>query len=313
MSIDQAIALPHPARDFACTNDRLPKGSVYRSVAARREYFEAYDEIVARLNMPVRAMSVPTRYGSTHISVAGDPASKPLLLLPGMSICGPLMLEFFEFLVADRMVIAPDLVGQPGLSADGVFKPGGNAYGKWLTDVLDGLGIKKIDIVGPSFGGSIGLDFAALHPERVGKMALIVTAGLTPSIPYARVYAPLFITWLLYRYLPYKPILGTIAKPMCRVWEPQNLDYLDLVIRTTNYWRHRPAGVFSQGQFKDSIEPVFISFSRRDHLLPYRRTRERAHKVLPIAREMIMDNSAHMPNLDDVRPVHREIQRFLAG
>lgn len=311
MSIDQAVALAHPARRFARLDDRLPKGSVYRSVAARREYFEHYDAIVERLAMPVRTMSVPTRFGDTQISIGGTAEAKPLLVLPGMSICGPLMLEFFHFLAGDRLLISPDLIGQPGLSEDRPFSPRDNAYGKWLIDVLDALEITTIDIVGPSFGGAIALDLAALQPERIGKLALIVTAGLTPSIPYVRVYTPLFVTWLGYRYLPVKSILQAISSPMCRKWEPPYLDYLDLVIRTSSYWRHRPAGVFAEGQFKDVLEPVFIAFSRRDHLLPFKPTRALAHKVLPIAQEMIMPLSTHMPGAADVQPVHDELRGFL--
>ncbi len=311
MSIDQAVALPHPARQSARLNDRLPKGSVYRSVAARNEYFDHYDRIVERLSMPVRGMNVPTRFGTTQISIGGTEGAEPLLVLPGMSICGPLMLEFFECLAGDRMLIAPDLVGQPGLSDDRPFTPRDNAYGKWLIDVLDALEIDKIDILGPSFGGSIALDLAALQPRRIGKLALIVTAGLTRSIPYVRVYTPLFVTWFGYRFLPVKSALQTISSPMCRRWEPQNLDYLDLIIRTTSYWRHRPAGVFAEGQFKDVLEPVFIAFSGRDHLLPFKATRAHAHKVLPIGQEMIMPRSAHMPGAADVHPVHDELRRFL--
>lgn len=313
MTIDETVSLPYPAAAPARQVDRLPKGSVYRSVAARRTFLAAYDRIITELGFPVRGTTVPTRFGTTHVSIAGDATAPPLLLLPGMSICGPLMLEYFRVLTRDRMVLAPDMVGQPGWSADGDFRPDGNANGKWLLDVLDGLDIDRIDIVGPSFGGATALDLAGLHPERIGKLALIVTAGLTPSLPIVRAFTPLFGSWYLYRYLPSNiALLERLARPMCASWEPGYLDYLDVVVRTSIYWRHRPAGVFAEGQFKSTLDPVFIAFSTGDHLLPYKPTRAHAHKVLPIAQEMIMEHSAHLPNKDDVAPVIAELRKFLA-
>lgn len=310
MSLDHSVATSDAASVLASATDPLPRGSIYRSVAARRQFLEAYDRIVARLNIPVRGLSVPTRYGRTHLAIGGKRDAAPILILPGMSICAPMMLEFFDYLAATRMLIAPDLVGQPGLSADRVFSPRDNAYGKWLIEVLDALELDRIDIIGPSFGGSIALDLAALQPKRVGKLALISTAGLTPSMPYLSAYAPLFVTWMGYRYLPYRPMLEPIATAMCRKWEPRNLDYLDLVIRTSSFWRHRPAGMFAAGQFKDTIEPVFIAFSRRDILLPFERTREHARKALPIGQEMVMEQAHHMPGREDAAPIEAELKRF---
>jgi len=312
MNFQLAGPLAETASALANATKRLPRHSVYRSLAARREYLEAYDRVVGRLNMPVRGVDVSTRYGHTHLLLGGKREAKPILLLPGMSICAPMMLEFFEYLADTRLLIAPDLVGQPGLSADTPFDPRDQAYGKWLLDVLDELGIDKIDMIGPSFGGSIALDLAAIAPERVGRLALITTAGVTPHIPIVTAFAPLFVTWLAYRVFPHRPWLEPIARRMCRNWSPRNLDYLDLVIRTTAYWRHRPAGPFKAGQFKETIDPVFIAFSGRDHLLPFEPTFEHAHKALPIAKEMVMPLAAHMPSAEDIAPVEPELRKFFA-
>lgn len=312
MNFQHAGPLAEAASGLANATDRLPTHSVYRSVEARREYLEFYDRIIARLNMPVRGVGVTTRYGHTHLLMGGKREAKPLLLLPGMSICAPMMLEFFEHLAETRLLIAPDCVGQPGLSADIPFDPRDQAYGKWLLDVLDELGIDEIDMIGPSFGGSIALDLAAIDPKRVGKLALITTAGVTPRIPIVTAFTPLFVTWYAYRLFPHRPWLKHIARPMCRNWSPRNLDYLDLVIRTTTYWRHRPAGPFKEGQFKQALRPVFIAFSGRDHLLPFEATREHARKTLPIAQEMVMPLAAHMPSAEDIAPVEPELRKFFA-
>ncbi len=91
---------------------------------------------------------------------------------------------FFAYLAKDHWLIAPDLIGQPGRSADVPFSPRNNAYGKWLIQLLDALGLGQVDVAAASFGGSIGLELQKLAPERVGKQALVVAAGgVTPKLP----------------------------------------------------------------------------------------------------------------------------------
>lgn len=62
-------------------------------------------------------------------------------------------------------------------------RPGGpytvDFYDREVLDVLDGLGITEpVGIVGLSMGGPIVSEFAARHPERVSRVALLVPAGL---------------------------------------------------------------------------------------------------------------------------------------
>jgi 2-hydroxymuconate-semialdehyde hydrolase len=76
-------------------------------------------------------------------------------------------------------VIAPDMVGF-GFTD----RPEGVVYGKelWvrhLGDFLDALGIAQVDLVGNSFGGALVLAFAIAHPERVGRLVLMGSAGLS--------------------------------------------------------------------------------------------------------------------------------------
>lgn len=76
-------------------------------------------------------------------------------------------------------VIAPDMAGFGYTD-----RPDGASYVKetWVTqlgDLLDALGVAKAHIVGNSFGGAIALAFALAHPERVGRIVLMGSAGLS--------------------------------------------------------------------------------------------------------------------------------------
>ena len=45
--------------------------------------------------------------------------------------------------------------------------------------LLDALGIERTDLVGNSFGGGLSLALAIRHPERVRRLVLIGSAGVS--------------------------------------------------------------------------------------------------------------------------------------
>lgn len=292
---------------------RLPRNSVYRSVAGRQEYLAHYDRISARLPFPVQSRTVPTRFGATHLSIAGNPAGKPIIVLPGMSIPGLMMIEFFALLAHDHLLIAPDLIGQPGRSEDRPMPIADHAYGLWLDALLDALGLDSADVASGSFGSSIALDLAAIAPERVGRMALVVPAGLTPRLPYFRIFTELYWLWFVYRQLPLRRHLHAISRPLCQSLSDDNLDYLDIVIRQTAFWRHRPAGPFFAADLRGYRHPVFLVLAGRDIMFPHAPTRANAHKALQIAEEVVLPRSTHMPAPHDMASIHQRIARFMAG
>lgn len=71
-----------------------------------------------------------------------------------------LVLEFPGFGVSD------DFGGHPMVTAQGVVVP-----------FLDALGVDRVDIVGNSMGGGVGINVAINHPDRVGRLVTIGGIG----------------------------------------------------------------------------------------------------------------------------------------
>ncbi len=93
-------------------------------------------------------------------------------------------------------VIAPDMVGF-GFSD----RPSDIEYRKetWIAqaiDLLDALGVEKAHVVGNSFGGAIALGLAIQRPERVNRLALMGSVGvsfpITPGLEAVWGYQPSF-------------------------------------------------------------------------------------------------------------------------
>lgn len=71
-----------------------------------------------------------------------------------------LILEFPGFGVSD------DFGGHPMIDAQSAVVP-----------FLDALGVEKVDIVGNSMGGGVGINFAINNPDRIGKLVTIGGIG----------------------------------------------------------------------------------------------------------------------------------------
>src|SRR5438105_10843368 len=131
---------------------RLPKNSVYRSLTGRGAVHAFYERVLTRLPYPVRTQYLHTRFGRTHVTIGGNASGAPLVILPGMSIAGPMMMEFFASCARSRQLIALDLIGHPGRSEDRVHLPHGHAFGLWLAAVLDACNLRRADMATASFG-----------------------------------------------------------------------------------------------------------------------------------------------------------------
>lgn len=53
-----------------------------------------------------------------------------------------------------------------------------------IKDFIDALGLEKVNIVGNSFGASLGLSMAINYPDRLNKLILMGPMGVETNIPY---------------------------------------------------------------------------------------------------------------------------------
>ena len=75
-------------------------------------------------------------------------------------------------------VVAPDMVGFGFTDRPEGVKYGLDTWANQTVGVMDALGIEKTHLVGNSFGGSIALRIASLHPDRVDKLVLMGSMGV---------------------------------------------------------------------------------------------------------------------------------------
>jgi len=92
--------------------------------------------------------------------------------------------KMFPLLKDDFHIFAPDMVGF-GFTE----RPKDIVYtmNKWVQqtiDFFDAMKIKKANLVGNSFGGALALTMAIKYPERINKLVLMGSMGVTFPITY---------------------------------------------------------------------------------------------------------------------------------
>jgi pimeloyl-ACP methyl ester carboxylesterase len=112
-------------------------------------------------------------------------AGDPVLLIHGGLGHGDVWAAQVADLMQDHLVIVADSRGH-GRSTRSEAPFGYDLMSEDYIALLDFLGIDKVDLVGWSDGGIIGLDIAMTHPERLDRLfaqaANITTDGVDPSV-----------------------------------------------------------------------------------------------------------------------------------
>jgi len=123
----------------------------------------------------VSVTQVPHPAGFVPNPVLSRGEGKPVVFLHGLF--GQEWNGFLDDLAAARTVYAPAHAGSVDLgdleTLDGLWD-----LLIYYDDLFASLGLDRFDLVGHSFGGMMAAEFAAMFPDRIGKLVLIDALGL---------------------------------------------------------------------------------------------------------------------------------------
>lgn len=159
--------------------------SLYSTPLGHNAMMEWYDRSLQQTRLPYESITVPTRYGDSHMIATGPVSAPPVILLHGME--GNAASWRHQLIgLADRFrLYALDIIGSAGKSAPNRLSYENYEHGEWLGDVLTGLGLERANLVGISNGSWLILNFAAYAPERIERAVLMSANGVMPvRFPY---------------------------------------------------------------------------------------------------------------------------------
>jgi len=92
--------------------------------------------------------------------------------------------RLFPLLRDEFRIVAPDMAGFGFTERQENAVYNMNNWVQQTIDLFDALGIEKANLVGNSFGGALALSMAIKYPERINKLVLMGSMGISFPITY---------------------------------------------------------------------------------------------------------------------------------
>lgn len=154
---------------------------IFKSEQGKQIIMEHYDAIMQKVSFSYTPLTLQTSFGSTYLIESGKQENPPLLLLHGASSNLLSWLGEIPRLNPTFHVIALDVIGEPGKSDQNRLNFQSHEYADWLDQIVQGLSLKHLSLMGVSQGGWLSLHYAVHHPEKVDKLVLVSPAGISPT------------------------------------------------------------------------------------------------------------------------------------
>lgn len=238
------------------------------------------------------------------------------------SVIGPLSRTY--------RVIAPDLLGH-GNSTKPRSDYSLGAFAVLLRDLLDGLGIDRVTLVGHSLGGGIAMQFSYQHPDYTRRLVLIGSGGLGPdvglplrlaSLPGAELVLPLIaprqlssVGERLWPWLRKFGIESPRGEEMFRHYSTlSDAATRQSFLRTVRaVIDHRGQSVSAMNRLGTRIDfPVMAIWGERDAIIPVAHAYA-AQEARPDLRLVVLPDVGHFPHAERPAEVAALISDFIAA
>lgn len=284
--------------------------TIYKSDDAKKQLMDLYDTRLRDSGVEVLSSEyVDTFAGPTHVIQAGNPEGKVIVVLHGIHAGAPMALEAITDLLGRFRVVAVDTVGQATRSAETVLSMKDNSYGRWLAEVLDGLGLEKVDVVGVSYGGFILSRLLAYAPERVSKAIYVVPMGMVSVSPFRGAFR-LSIPLVRYMLTKKDKHLAKFMEAFYGSVEQRDLAFQRALLTGVKMDYRRPP-LISESEGEKVEAPVYIIAADDDVFIPDDKAVDRCRSIFPNFKEAHVIRSKHIPNTGSFGEICEKIDEWV--
>jgi len=285
---------------------------IFRSPESQGRYDAAYASMMKQWPGPYEELTIPTRFGDTHVIASGSEENPPLVLLHSAGSgavqwyrnVGPLSRRYRTYAV--------DTIGEVNKSHTTRKITRRQEFVDWMAELFDGLKIESADLVGNSFGGFLAFNTALYLPERVKKVVLISPAATLAQI----------LPFYLHIAFPYKIGYALHSDRMIMsgfnwIWQgfPRDEDF-------THYTRAGKVTGFPSNQLLPPVyrdeelgriqAPMLLLIGDHEVIYNPQKAIQRAVRLVPGLKAEIIPNANHNAQVTAAEVVNEKILDFLA-
>ncbi len=256
-----------------------------------------HERFRAHIGRPTQSCLLPTRFGETNALLCGSESAPPLVLLHGALASSAHALLEVASLADTFRVIALDVIGQSPLSVEVRLDVKGVEYGQWALDCLDALDLPAVRLLAVSWGGFVGLRTAALAPERIARLSLIVPAGLVQGSGAAG-FLKFALPLMLYRAFPSQARLEKFLQHLFTSPDPDWARYMGDALQSYKLDFRAPR-LLRDGELATLQAPVQVFGAEYDLSFPGPALLERAKVVFPnLVSSELLRGARHVPSFE---------------
>lgn len=156
----------------------MPKIGRFANDASKQRYDRIYRALEDTWPVPSTQLDIPTSFGTTHVRKSGTGAETPIVLVHSLGANSLQWHIVIEDLCRDRVVYALDTIGTAGRSVQTAPLTGESDFATWVGEVLNGLGVDRVHLIGYSQGAWHAVLVALHSPERLASVTLIEPGGV---------------------------------------------------------------------------------------------------------------------------------------
>lgn len=284
--------------------------SLFKTPEGEAQYLAAYDATLKLWPAPYEAMDVPTRFGRTHINAAGPKEAPPLLLLPGMLLSSTQWYLNIGELSRHYRTYAVDILGDVGKSVPTALPQTRAESAEWIAEVLNGLKIEQIDVVGLSLGGWLAMNLALCDPDRVRKLVT-----LAPAASLAPLNWQFFLRFMLTN-LPIRSFGNSFtqwlfATPKAATKFTALIAQVSIGAKNFKFQKMVYPEVFADDELQRLQPPTLVLIGEKEVIYKPRPALDRARRLIPGVEAELVPQAGHASPLDQPAWVNARILKFL--
>jgi pimeloyl-ACP methyl ester carboxylesterase len=290
--------------------------SKYKTENSRRWLETWLKDVLRTNNLDYERLEVETFLGKTSVLAKnhGREDLEAVIFLPGGRTCGifwdinnnlaPLYDNFRIYLI--------DVNGQPGLSEGNAPPLESDGYGRWLKELIAGLGLTQANFVGASFGGSLIMKLGEVDSGLIKRAVMCNPAGFVNISIKPRNLYYLLMPLLLPSKKMVMNFLDKIVFHSDFTLEPKKREQLaEFILYTNMYFQFaaenpRP---LADETLKKLNAAAYLILDRDDIFIPQNKTQKRAEKFLPNLKETVWLNK-HGHGIELADEIGVEIKRI---
>lgn len=284
--------------------------SLYKSETIRAEVMRLYEQKLEACGISYEEADVETDAGKTHVIISGDRSLPPLVVFHGINAGAPMALEAIRHLNADYCLYGVDTVGQATKSAETRLPMQGDAYGRWIIQVLDALNLQKVTVCAISYGAFVLQKLMQYQPERLTKALFVVPSGFVSGSFWRSMKE---LSFPLMKFIRTKKD-DDLMKFLGAFYNDQDRHFIELqrLLLLGFKMDYRRPVLVKSGAMDKVLCPVFVMVADDDIFFPGEKTLKRCKALFPNLKDTyVLKNSKHIPSISRYGEIENQIRLWL--